>query len=153
MDQRNIFPKFISNQLPEGAKSNSNIFLAIAIAQILIGVTNFLIRPDAGSSITYLIFGMLWLALYYYEYHYKGTLGLLFTTEKIRNEISRKKRVIICKNEVQKIEIRLLEIDFTMKDGTSNKIELGNFSYNSIREIKGLSLEFARINDIPFTLG
>ena len=152
MDRENIFPKFISNQLPEGTRPNSKIFLALAGGHIVIGALNLLIDPLKGYYIPYFIFGTIMLAAYYYDFHYKINFGLLFTKEKIQNDISRRKRFIIVKSDIGKIEIRFLEIDFIMKDGSINKIGLGDYTYKSVQEIKELSLEFARLNGIPFII-
>ncbi|PKL83209.1 MAG: hypothetical protein CVV24_06230 [Ignavibacteriae bacterium HGW-Ignavibacteriae-3] len=147
----NIFPRFISNQLPEGTGLNKKIFLAIAIGQITIGSIRWFYDKNFEFALVYLVSGFLLFAAYLYDKNYGRAYGLLFTKEQIKHEISRQKKIVIDRKSIESIQIRLLEIDFIIRDGSMHRIELGNFTFKTVREIKELTEKYAKINNIPFT--
>lgn len=148
---KNIFPRFISSQLPEGTRPNTKIIFALAIGQIIVGILRWFYDKNYEFSFVYLITGLILFAAYLYDKNYGRSFGLLFTNNKIKYEISRSKKTNIEKKDIESIQIRLLEIDFMLRDGSMQRIGLGNFTFNTVREIKELSENFAKINDIPFT--
>lgn len=147
----NKLPRFISYLSPEAQRANTKVLIAFGVGQVIIGFINFFYKQNLGSGLPYLIIGFIMIVAYFTDNKYNKSLGILFENGFIKFEQSRKMKGTIVGKEIDSIQIKLLEIDFKMKNKPDEKIELGNFAYKTIKEIKELSLEFAKQNDIPVT--
>lgn len=141
-------PKHISSLSGNSAKLETSRFrFYSSLVYLILGLIYAFFLPYNLFMGYFFIFGIAGL-ISYHLYSRNPKIGVTFDTDSIRIQPTLFKKKTIPMNEIVSVDIHLSSILLNLKNNHSEKIEVSNYTFGAVKELKESFKEYALLNKI-----
>lgn len=139
----------LSNSINKRSKYQPYYFAVLGLIYIVFGILNLIKNSsDIFGGWFWILTGCGFIIGSFYTKKYTSKYFLELNQDFIKAHPSFNKNIKIPWNKIEQIHIKPISLEFTLKNGSTESISLGNVAYKDVIETKGKLNEFTQHHNI-----